>query len=137
VLTRLAAAAAIAASLSLAACGGDDKEAAKERDDHQATPAQAHAEAGTVREQLAAALATYKGGDEAAAAKQVQDAYLEHFEHVEGPLEARDEELNEELEHAIREDLVTAMKAGKPSTEVEGMVQDIDRDLVTAQAALR
>jgi hypothetical protein len=136
VFTRLAAAAAIAASLSLAACGGEDKEAA-EREEHQSTPAQAHAEAGTVREQLAAALETYKGGDEAAAAKQVEDAYLEHFELVEGPLEAKDEELNEELEHAIREDLVTAMKDGKPATEVQDMVQEIDRDLVTAQAALR
>lgn len=135
-LTRLAAAAAIAASLSLVACG-DDATEAKDRKKHQATPARARAEAGTVRKLLAAALTTYKGGDAAAAAKQVEDAYLEHFEDVEGALGATDAELNEELEHAIREDLVKAMKDGKPAGEVRSMVQDIDRDLVTAQAALR
>jgi hypothetical protein len=93
VLTRFAAATAIAASLSLVACGDGTTEA-KDRKKHQATPPQARAEAGTVRKLLAAALTTYKGGDEAAAAKQVEDAYLEHFEEVEGALGAKDEELN-------------------------------------------
>jgi hypothetical protein len=132
---RLAAAAiTVAASLSFAACG-DDKEPSVEA--HTATPAQARAEAGTVRDQLATALETYRGGDEAAAADQVETAYLEHFELVEGPLEEKDAELNEKLEHAIREDLVAAMKDGKPATEVSSMVEQIDQDLATAETALR
>jgi hypothetical protein len=132
---RLAAAAiTVAASLSLAACGDDKEPAAEAR---TATPAKARAEAGTVRDQLATALETYKGGDEAAAADQVENAYLEHFELVEGPLEEKDAELNEKLEHAIREDLVEAMKDGKPATEVTSMVEQIDQDLATAETALR
>jgi hypothetical protein len=137
VLTRLAAATAVAASLTLAACGGDDKKAAAAKRDEQSTPARALSETGKVREQLAAAVSSYKGGDEAAATSRAEDAYLDHFELVEGPLEDQDPELKETLEHAIREELVGAMKDSKPASEVEAMAQAIDRDLATAEAALR
>jgi hypothetical protein len=136
VLTRLAAATAVAASLTLAACGGDDKQVAAKQDE-QSTPARALRETGKVREELAAAVATYKRGDEAAATSRAEDAYLDHFELVEGALEKQDPELKETLEHAIREQLVGAMKDHEPASEVEAMAQAIDRDLATAEAALR
>ena len=49
------------------------------------------------------ALATYKSGDTKAAEDQVAEAYLQHFEDVEGPLEDKDAELKEKLEDAISE----------------------------------
>lgn len=126
---------AATAALALSACGDDDKSSEPEAE--QASPAVALAEAGKTRAALTAALATYKGGDEAGAADQVSEAYLQHFELVEGPLEEKDHELNEELEDAIRKELVGKMKAGAPAAEVEALVTEIDRDLATAEAKLR
>ena len=89
---------ALIMALALAACGGDSNES----EEHEAaSPAVAKKEAAETREALTAALATYKSGDKSAAEEQVAEAYVSHFEEVEGPLESRNEELNEDLEHAI------------------------------------
>src|SRR5215213_9157256 len=108
----LSTAAAIAASFALLACGSDSKDSSEERE--SADPAVALKEAGETREALTAALATYKSGDRQAAEEQVAEAYVQHFEAVEGALERKDAELNEHLEEAISADLRSAMKAGKP-----------------------
>jgi hypothetical protein len=125
---------AAAAALALSACGDDEKPTAEE---HQSTPAVAIEEAGKTSAALTAALTTYKSGDKAAAEEAVSEAYLQHFELVEAPLDKVDHELNEDLEHRIREELVEKIKAGAPATEVEAFVTQIKADLVTAQAKLK
>jgi hypothetical protein len=132
-MRRTASLALIAGSLVLAACGGDDESSEPET----ASPATARKEVGETRDALNAALASYKSGDKAAAEEQVAEAYVSHFEEVEGPLEDRNEELNEDLEHAISDDLRSAIKAGKPAKEIEAQVQSIVADLDKAEAALR
>jgi hypothetical protein len=130
----LSAAAALVSSLALAACGGESKESAEHE---PASPAVALKEAGETRDALTAALATYKNGDKKAAEDQVAEAYVQHFEEVEGALEAKDAELKEELEHAISGDLRDAMKQGKPVSTVESQVKAVIADLEKAEAALR
>ena len=102
------------------------------------------AAAPTVQEQIAAttrglddALAAYKAGDAARADQLAGDAYLEHFEFVEGPLEAVDKELTEEIEELIRDELRAAIKAGKPAAEIEALVNEAKTDLATAATKLR
>ena len=130
----LPSAAALIASLALVACGGDSKGSEQEE---QGSPAVALKEAGETRAALTAALATYKGGDQRAAEDQVAEAYLQHFEEVEGALEEKDAELKEKLEEAISTELRDAIKAGKPVAEVESQVEALVADLEQAEAALR
>src|SRR5205085_3286764 len=121
-------------------CGGssssssDDK---AEEAEHAATPQQAIAEIAKVRSGLAAALATYKAGDESAADQQVGDTYLKHFELVEGPLEEVDHELNEELEDTIREELREQIRSGASAARVAALVKAIDARLDEAEQALQ
>lgn len=123
---------ALGAGVLLGACGGDDEEA-----ESSTTPAQAIAEIGEVRSGLDSALATYATGDSVKADEQVGDAYLKHFELVEGPLDKVDHELNEKLEHAIREELREKIKAKAPEAEVTALADEIRADLDKAEAALR
>jgi hypothetical protein len=123
---------AVIASALVAGCASDNEPAAS-----QATPDEAITEIGAVRKGLDGALSTYRSGDRAAADEQVGTAYLEHFEHVEGPLGKVDAELNESLEEAIREELRDRIKAGAPAAEVQSKVEAIKADLAKAEAALR
>lgn len=119
-----------------AGCGsgsGDEKEQAE----RQATPRRAVAEIATVRSALDTALATYRSGDRGKADEQVGDAYLQHFELVEGPLERVDHELKEELEGGIRETLRDRIKAGAPAADLARLVKRIDARLDEARVALR
>jgi hypothetical protein len=136
-MRRTASLALIAGSLVLVACGGDDSSSSEESERESATPATAVNEVGETRDALKTALATYRDGDAATAQEQVAEAYVSHFEEVEGPLEDKNEELNEDLEHAISGDLRDSMKAGKPVAAVERQVNDILADLDKAEAALR
>jgi hypothetical protein len=122
----------ITGSLIVAACGGSDSS-----EPETASPAVARKEIGETRNALNAALATYKSGDKAGAQEQVAEAYVSHFEEVEGPLDSKDHELNEDLEHAISDELRASMKAGKPAAAVEAQVKAILADLDKAEAALR
>jgi hypothetical protein len=122
----------ITGSLIVAACGGSDSS-----EPETASPAVARKEIGETRDALNAALATYKSGDKAGAQEQVAEAYVSHFEEVEGPLDSKDHELNEDLEHAISDELRASMKAGKPAAAVEAQVRAILADLDKAEAALR
>lgn len=122
-----------AASLTLAACGGDDEDKETEK---AASPAVALKEAGETKAAITAALATYATGDTAGAEEQVAEAYVSHFEEVEGALEERDHELNERLEESISGDLRTAIKA-KDDAKVKALGAAIVADLTKAEAALR
>jgi hypothetical protein len=98
----------------------------------------------TVLEQLAAtakglddALAAYKAGDAAKADLLAGDAYLEHFEFVEGPLDAVDEPFTHNLEGLIRDEVRAAIKAAKPVADVEALINKAKADLVTAATKLK
>lgn len=119
------------AALGLAACGGDDDEEAA------VTPGQAIAEIAEVRAGLDEAVDAYEKGDSAGAEEAASEAYLQHFELVEGPLEEVDEELNEELEVLIRETLRDAIAAGEPVGEVKALVEEANEGLDEARSALK
>ena len=77
--------AALTGVLAVAGCGGDDEAEAEEN----ATPAAAVEEIDQIKQLLDEALAQYRVGDAETAEETVGDAYLEHFEQVEGPLGER------------------------------------------------
>ena len=127
---------AMAASLALVAtgCGDDDSEPTEAEE--AASPQEAIAEIGETRSGLDAALAVYRKGDAAEAERLVGDAYLQHFELVEPPLEERDEELTEELEVLIRETVRDAISGGEPVKRVERLVEEANEGLDEAERAL-
>ena len=90
-----------------------------------------------MRELLHDAEAAYAKGDAKSAERLAGDAYLEHFEEVEEPLEERDHELMESLEKAIATTLRDRIRAGAPESEVSALVDRTDRDLDRAEALLR
>lgn len=135
-MRRTALLALFTSSLALAACGGSDSSSST-TESETTSPSVARKEVGETRDALNAALASYKKGNKAAANEQVAEAYVSHFEEVEGPLETKDAELKESLEHAIADELRTSMKAGKPASEIEAQVKAIVADLDKAEAALQ
>ena len=149
-LRTFAVATALVSSLALAACGSEEKSGNASSQSGQTSTSgdgatataettsasQARAEIGEVRTGLAAAVASLEDGDAKAAENAVSEAYLQHFELVEGPLEKVDEELKEKLEHAIREDLRDKIRNGASVTEVTAMVSGIKADLDTAEQKL-
>ena len=128
-------AALVAAMLALAACGDDDTSTSAA--EQTVTAETAIAEVGETQKGLAGALATYESGDQAAAADEASEVYLQHFELVEGPLEEVDPELTEELEDEIREELIGAMEAGEPVADVSKLVDQIDAGLGDATTKLQ
>jgi hypothetical protein len=129
---------ALAGSLGISACGGDESGSAdREAEEAQATPAQAVAEIGEVRTALDRAVASLKAGNAKQAEETVAEGYLQHFEKVEGPLEKVDGELNEHLEEAISTDLRRRIKQGASVAEVRGMVRRVKADLAEAERKLR
>jgi len=116
---------------ALAGCGGSD-----EPEEESATPAGAVAEIKIIKTMLADAASQVRAGDADIAEETVGDAYLEHFEHVEGPLGERDHELMEELEEAISTDLRRDIADGQSADELEDAVDDISDDLDRAVEAL-
>jgi hypothetical protein len=115
----------------LVGCGSDSSKP------KAASAETARSEVAATRDALNTALATYKAGDHAKAVDQVSEAYVSHFEEVEEPLEGKDDELKESLEHAIADDLRTDMKAGRPAAAIERRVNTILSGLDKADAALR
>jgi hypothetical protein len=119
-------------ALAAAGCGGDDDAEAE-----SATPAEAVAEIGQIKTMLATAVDQVRSGDAVAAEETVGDAYLEHFEKVEGPLGEEDHELMEELEEAISTDLREDIKGGNSAEEIEAAVDEIETDLDRAVELLQ
>jgi hypothetical protein len=115
-----------------AGCGGSE-----ESEEESTTPAEAVAEIGEIKKLLDTAADQVREGDTEAAEETVGNAYLEHFEHVEGPLGEKDHEFMEELEEAISTDLRADIKAGKTADEIESTVNEIDADLDRAVELLQ
>jgi hypothetical protein len=119
-----------ALALAGAGCGSSD-------DEESATPTEAVAEIDEIKSMLDQGLAQYRSGDAGAADTTVGDAYLEHFEKVEHPLEERDEELMEDLEHRISTEIRDRMKADAPADEVAQLIDETKADLDTAKTKLQ
>ena len=105
-------------------------------EEEESTPAQALAEIATIRALLDDAVAQYASGDHSAAADAVGDIYLEHYEHVEGPLGDVNHDLMEEIEEKLSSDLRTSMEDGAEQSEIDALVSDIKSGLDQAEEAL-
>ena len=125
--------AALSGLLLVAGCGGEDAEAEEE----SATPAQAVQEIDQIKQLLDEALAQYRVGDADQAEETTGDAYLEHFEQVEGPLGEQDHEFMEELEHRISTEIRDEMKNGASVDEVQQLIDETKTDLEQAQRLLQ
>ena len=117
----------------VAGCGGEDAEA----EEGAATPAAAVQEIDQIKQLLDEALAQYRVGDAETAEKTTGDAYLEHFEKVEGPLGEEDHEFMEELEHRISTEIRDEMKNGASVADVEQLIDETKTDLDQAQRLLQ
>src|SRR5215204_954337 len=124
--------------LMATACGSDDDSspaAATATDEGEEegkiTAEEAAAEIDEIKRMLDEGLAQYQDGDQEAAATTVGDAYLEHFEKVEHPLEEQDHE------HRISTEIRDEMKEGASADEVAALVEETKADLDTAKAKLQ
>ena len=127
-------------ALTLTACGSDDDSspaAATATDEGEITAEEAAAEIDEIKRMLDEGLAQYQDGNQEAADTTVGDAYLEHFEKVEHPLEEQDHELMEDLEHRISTEIRDEMKDGASADEVAALVEATKADLDTAKAKLQ
>ena len=131
-------------ALTVTACGSDDDSspaaatATEEGEEEgEITAEEAAAEIDEIKRMLDEGLAQYQDGDQEAADTTVGDAYLEHFEKVEHPLEEHDHELMEELEHRISTEIRDEMKDGASADEVAALVEQTKADLDTAKAKLQ
>jgi len=126
----LAAAAVALLALGVAGCGGGSD------GEEESSTQRAVAEIGEVRMLLDEALDEYREGNPVRAEEIVGNAYLEHFEALEEPLEERDEELMEELEVQISTTIRNRMKEGAPASRVEELVDEADQGLSEAESLL-
>jgi len=127
----------VAALALLAGCGDSDSSTTEhEEAEAAATPQEAITEIAQVRRALAAGLVAYAQGKAKQADELIGDAYLEHFELVEHPLEERDEELNEDLELLISTEIRGEIKKGASPAEVKALVAEANRGLSKAEKAL-
>jgi hypothetical protein len=134
-------------ALTVTACGSDDDDSSpaaatttdegEEEGEDEITAAEAAAEIDEIKRMLDEGLAHYQDGDQEAADTTVGDAYLEHFERVEHPLEEQDHELMEDLEHRISTEIRDEMKEGASADEVAALVEETKADLDTAKAKLQ
>jgi hypothetical protein len=135
-------------ALTVTACGSDDDDSSpaaatategeeEGEEEGEVTAEEAAAEIDEIKRMLDEGLAQYQAGDQEAADTTVGDAYLEHFEKVEHPLEEQDHELMEDLEHRISTEIRDEMKEGASADEVAALIDETKADLDTAKAMLQ
>jgi hypothetical protein len=112
-----------------AGCGGDDTK--------RPSAQTALTEIGNMRTALAQARKTFDQGDFKVAARQVGDAYLNHFENVEPALDKVDQPFRLKVEKKIRETLRGEVLKGSPPPAVHKLFDQITTDLGTAEAKLK
>lgn len=79
----------------------------------------------------------YKNGNYTQAEKIAEDAYLNNFEHVEGPLdEAGQHELNEQAEHMLKDELRQKINDKVPAGQLSGFIATINEKLDEVEKAL-
>ena len=127
----------VLAALVAAGCGGSEEAGGSATAEEESlTPQAAAEEISEIERMLDEALASYEAGDAAEAEEIVGDAYLEHFEKVEHPLEEVDHELMEELEVLISTTLRDEIRAGASTPEIEGLVSAAKTGLAEARSLL-
>jgi hypothetical protein len=132
-------------ALTVTACGSEDDDSPpaaatatdEGEEEGEVTAEEAAAEIDEIKRMLDEGLAQYQAGDQEAADTTVGDAYLEHFEKVEHPLEEQDHELMEDLEHRISTEIRDEMKEGASAEEVAALIDETKADLDTAKAKLQ
>jgi hypothetical protein len=126
-------------AVTATACGSDDDDSspAAATSEGEITAEEAAAEIDEIKRMLDEGLEQYRSGDKDAADTTVGDAYLEHFEKVEHPLEERDHEFMEELEHRISTEIRDEMKSDAPADEVATLVDETKAELDKAKAMLQ
>jgi hypothetical protein len=131
ILVLIIALGALMSGVALAACGGGDSGSGDAFSSQEAT-----AEIDEIKTMLDDGLTKYRSGDADAAEQIVGDAYLEHFEKVEHPLEERDPELMEKLEKRISTEIRDEMKSGTEADTIASLIDETKMDLDTAKAKL-
>jgi hypothetical protein len=123
---------AVGGLVALSSCGGDEKSKGSEA---KVSNEQAITEVEATRNGLAEALEKSKGGRDEEADNLASEAYLQHFEKVEGPLEEANHDLNEELEESISQEYRAKLKAGD-TAGAEDLLAEINRNLTLASGEL-
>jgi len=118
-------------AVALAGCGADAEA------EEPATPTEAVAELATIKTMLDTALGQYRRGNVKAADRTVGDAYLEHYEQVEGPLGDRDHERMEEIEEYLSTEIRDLMKDRAPAADVARLIAHVKLDIDRAAVKLR
>jgi ABC-type glycerol-3-phosphate transport system substrate-binding protein len=99
-------------------------------------PVDLDAQAQAAADVLDEALVAYETGDAERAMDLVADAYENHFELIEHPLEEIDETFMHDLETLIATRIRAAMDEGQPVEAVRALVAEAKAGLVTAQEML-
>jgi hypothetical protein len=129
---------ALAVAALAVGCGGSEGGAgATEEAEESVSAEEAVGEIDEIERMLDEALASYQAGNTEEAEEIVGDAYLEHFEKVEHPLEELDHDLMEELEVLISTTLRDEIRAGASASEVEALVAQAKVGLATAKSLLQ
>jgi hypothetical protein len=123
---------AVGSVVALTACGNDKNESASEP---KVSNEQAITEVEATRNGLSEALDKSKAGRDQEADNLASEAYLQHFEKVEGPLEEANHELNEQLEESISQEYRAKLKAGD-TAGAEDLLAEINRNLTLAAGEL-
>lgn len=90
-----------------------------------------------ITDDLASAQTRYAAGDAAGAEEALIDAYLEHFEDLEPPLEAVSPALKDRLEHALRDELRSMVRQGATVDAFDRALDTTRADLARAREALK
>jgi hypothetical protein len=124
------------AALAVGCGGSEDGAGAATEAEESVSAEEAVGEIDEIERMLDEALASYQAGNTEEAEGIVGDAYLEHFEKVEHPLEELDHDLMEELEVLISTTLRDEIRAGASASEVEALVEEAKSGLATAKSLL-
>jgi high-affinity iron transporter len=130
---------ALALAVAAVGCGGSDEggAGAATEAEESTSAEEAVGEIEEIERMLDEALASYRAGNTEEAEEIVGDAYLEHFEQVEHPLEELDHDLMEELEVLISTTLRDEIRAGASASEVEALVEQAKVGLAAAKSLLQ
>jgi len=90
----------------------------------------------TIDADLDRAVASYRAGDAGGAREALIDAYLENFEDLEPSLAAAAPDLEQRLEHTLRDELRALVAQGAPVDRFEAAVKSARADLERARKAL-
>jgi hypothetical protein len=89
-----------------------------------------------IRSLLNQTIIEYQNKNFSGASALTEEAYLENYEFLEGPLAEQNETLMEETEVMLREQLRDQVKGDDPNADVENLVKQINSHLDEAEVLL-